>query len=70
MGTATVETPIHFSETEFSSQIELDPFTDRFKNSITNGWWETTTVKLTELKSDVVTNCFVPDVIVRSTATS
>jgi len=61
--------PIHFTETEFSSQIELDPKTGRSKDSIINGWWEISNVMLTDLKSDVVTNCFVPEVIHRSTAT-
>lgn len=62
-------TSIQFSETEFSSQVELDPFSGRFNDSITNAWWETSSVTLTDLKSDQVTNCFVPEVIKRSTAT-
>jgi hypothetical protein len=54
---------IVFSQTEFSSQIELDPTTSRFTETKEGGWWETTTVKLTDLKSSAVDNCFAPEVI-------
>jgi len=54
---------VKFSQTEFSSQIELDPATNRFKETKEKNWWEMTTVKLSDLKSDEVENCFVPEEI-------
>jgi len=56
---------IVFSETEFSSQIVLDPTTGRFietKNQ-KEAWWEVVSVTLSDLKSDEVKFCFTPDVI-------
>lgn len=64
-----------FSETEFYSQIELYPFSGGFKESMTDGWWTVSTVKLSDLKSDAVQNCevgeliFTPEVISLSTQT-
>jgi hypothetical protein len=57
---------IKFTQTETSSKVELDPATDRFKETKDGSWWEMTTVKLTDLKSDVVENCFKPEVIEHS----
>jgi hypothetical protein len=54
---------IVFSETEFSSQIELDPESTRFKETKKDGWWEVTTVKLSDLKSNAVDLCFTADVL-------
>ncbi len=52
-----------FTETEFSSRIELDPESTRFKETKKDGWWETTIVKLSDLKSNAVELCFPADVI-------
>ncbi len=52
-----------FTETEFSSRIELDPESTRFKETKEDGWWETTIVKLSDLKSNAVELCFPADVI-------
>jgi hypothetical protein len=57
---------IHFTQTEFSSQIELDQSSARFKETKEASWWEMTTVKLSDLKSEEVQNCFKPEVIERS----
>jgi hypothetical protein len=57
---------IQFTQTESTSRIELDPATDRFKETKEGNWWEITTVNLTDLKSEVVHNCFKPEVIERS----
>ena len=56
---------IVFSQTEFTSRIELSPDASRNKE-ITNekeGWWQVSSVKLTDLKSDAVKFCFIPEVI-------
>ena len=57
---------IHFTQTEFSSLIELDPASDRVKETGAGSWWESTTVNLSDLKSEVVQNCFKPEVIEHS----
>ena len=57
---------IHFTQTEFSSQIELDQSSARFKETKEASWWEMTTVKLSDLKSEEVQNCFKPEVIEHS----
>ena len=57
---------VKFTQPESSSQIVLDPATDRFKETKEGSWWEMTTVKLSDLKSDVVDKCFKPEVIERS----
>ncbi len=52
-----------FSQTEFTSRIELSPDGSRNKE-ITNkeeGWWQVSSVKLTDLKSDPVKYCFLPE---------
>ena len=52
-----------FSQTEFTSRIELSPDGSRNKE-ITNkeeGWWQVSSVKLTALKSDPVKYCFLPE---------
>jgi hypothetical protein len=54
---------VQFSQTEFSSQIELDPTNSRFTEKKEGSWWETTTITLTNLKSEVVDKCFAPEVI-------
>jgi len=57
---------IHFTQTEFSSQIELDPDSDRSKETGDATWWELSTVNLSDLKSEVVQFCFKPVEIKRS----
>lgn len=52
-----------FSQTEFTSRIELSPDSSRNKE-VTNakeGWWQVSSVKLTDLKSDPVKFCFLPE---------
>jgi len=51
-----------FSQTEFTSRIELSPDASRNKE-ITNqkeGWWQVSSVKLTDLKNEEVRLCFAP----------
>lgn len=57
---------IHFTQTESSSRIELDPTSNRVKETKEENWIEYTTVNLSDLKSDVVQNCFKPEVIEHS----
>lgn len=62
-----------FSQTEFTSKIELDPVAPREIHSMPNDVWDISTVKLTDLKSEQVQTCevddfnFTPEVIERST---
>jgi hypothetical protein len=52
-----------FSKTEFTSRIELSPDSSRNKE-VTNAkdsWWVVSSVKLTDLKSDPVKFCFLPE---------
>ena len=64
-----------FSQTEFTSKIELDPFITREIHSMPNDVWDISTVKLTDLKSEPVQTCkvedfsFSPEVIHQSTKT-
>jgi len=51
---------IHFNQTEFSSLIELDPDSDRVKETGDGSWWQLSTVSLSDLKSEVVKMCFKP----------
>jgi hypothetical protein len=74
--TADCTYSIVFSETEFTSRIELDPFSPHEKVSMTNDdVWTVSTVTLSDLKSAAVQNCkpsdliFTPDVITNSTQT-
>ncbi len=57
---------IVFNNRESSSQIELSkPYTSS-KEIKQDGWWQTSTVKMTDIKSDEVTGCLVfltPEVI-------
>lgn len=52
-----------FSQTEFTSQIELNQDTGRLKDLTNNkeGWWQVSSVTLTDLKSDAVKLCFTPE---------
>ncbi len=54
---------IHFTQTEFSSQVVLDPVASQSKETKSTNIRDITTVKLSDLKSDVVDNCFKPEVI-------
>lgn len=62
-----------FSQTEFTSKIELDPVSPREIHSMPNDVWDISTVKLTDLKSEQVQTCkaddlnFTPEVIEQST---
>ena len=62
-----------FSKTEFTSKIELDPFSTREIHSMPNDVWDISTVKLTDLKSEQIQTCkaddftFSPEVIEQST---
>ena len=57
---------IQFNQPKSSSRVELDPNTNRFKETKETSWWEMTTVSLSDMKSDVVQNCFKPEVIEHS----
>ncbi len=59
---------IVFSQTEFSSQIVLDPVLGRNKVDADekSGWYSIALVTISDLKSDEVKNCFIPEVIERS----
>ena len=58
---------IHFTQTKFSSQIVLDPATSISKETKSMNIRETSIIKLSDLKSDEVNNCFRPVEINRST---
>lgn len=51
---------VKFTQTEFSSQVVLDPATNKSKETKEMNWWEISTVNLSDLKSDVVEKCFAP----------
>ncbi len=54
---------IHFTQTEFSSKIVLDPVAGQTKETKSTNIRDISTIKLSNLKSDVVDNCFIPEVI-------
>ncbi|MFN2146311.1 MAG: hypothetical protein ACK2T7_13235 [Anaerolineales bacterium] len=57
-----------FSQTEFSSQIVLDPVSGRNKVDADEkaGWYSIAVVTISDLKSDEVEFCFTPEVIKRT----
>ncbi len=60
---AECSTSIVFSQTEFSSQIVLDPQANRFNEIKHDGWWGGSNIKLSDLKSNAVNLCFIADVL-------